>query len=361
MAENRAILAPIDREIVRSARRTWVKELMFRDPMQGELDVDLNFSFFVTEPAKASSFETICDGQRRLRAYKSGDVFSPNPDLCASILNSKESQSVSEFTFLTYKSASAVKLAVGAAIQTLFTSFEDGGLVEQYKEKFDLGNQRKFWSFFDGLRDANKSALGLLHELPSKNLILGLGNTKHRRDIEYQLHISVDDMQLLWDEVAQDGFNFHSSSYDLEGILRSAFEQRIWKVARVRARVQFCSPINKRSSPNNIREQIFGFVIHTGNSPPCSGAQVCTLVRSQLEKSYVTIWKFSYPKNIPWALRKRRARRRDNACSSPTRCSRSSYVPRRNSFRRPRTYREVATLQAASLSCARIRQVVDKL
>src|SRR5450631_2797414 len=96
MDENRAILAPIDREIIRTARRTWVKELMFRDTRLDNLDVDLDIPFFVVEPKKGSASKAICDGQRRLwaYAYNSEDGLSPpNLDYFARLLNSKDAQS----------------------------------------------------------------------------------------------------------------------------------------------------------------------------------------------------------------------------------------------------------------------------
>jgi hypothetical protein len=359
MSKNRAILAPIEREIFRAARRMWVKDRMFLDSKPDNLDLDLDILFFAT---KASPSEAICDGQRTLRAYRSEDGLSlPCLDYCDRISNSRDARPVSKFTFLTYESARSVNLGANAGFQTFVSSFEASGLVEGYKEKLDLGNQRKFWSFFDDLRGVEKGALRLRNELSPGNLFLGPEHSRYHSNIDYQFHISSDDIQSLWIEVAESDINFYSSCYDFEAALRSAFEQRIWKIARVRARVRFCLLTVQVIDPNNVREQIFGFVIHTGNSPPCSGAQLKTLVRSQLEDGHVAIWKFNYTKDISRTQCKGCTRRCRDARSSSTRRSRGNYKSRRGSFRWTRAYREAATLEAATLLYPRVGQVVDKL
>jgi hypothetical protein len=359
MNANRRIQTRVEREIIRTARRIWVKELMLRDPVSDEFDIDVPFSFI--EPVKDSSFEAVHDGQKRLRACGDVNGSSPNLDCSVYLLDSNVARYVSELALLTYKSTGAINVVANAASQILTSSLEVGAVVQQYKKKLDLGNQRKFWSFFDDLHSTREAIPGLRCEFPPRHLFSGLDRSRYWTDIEYQLCVSLDDIQSFWDQVAECNSNIPSSPYDLENFLRSAFEQRIWKVTRVRARVRFCSPTTQRANPNNIREQIFGFVIHTGNSPPCESAQVCSLVRSLLEKSHVAFWKFSCTKNIPRALCKRRARRRRDTGSSSTRRSRGSFESRGGAPSRTRTYRETATLKTTSLLCARIGQMVVKL
>ncbi|HEV2631417.1 MAG TPA: hypothetical protein VGV41_22565 [Pseudolabrys sp.] len=225
-----------------------------------------------------------------------------------------------------------------------------------------LHNPRQFWSFFYEIDNAHR--LTFSYEAISGKSLSALSLASevkpHWADFDQVFHISTKEIESFWEEAALRYADRFSSLYEMVSALQAIFSEKIYRIARIRARFRSASGASDLDSSPNTHRWVLTHSLRTGVSPP-EKSECPSFTCSQPETSNVVLWKSVCARR----MRGWRGQKRADVCrcegGASIRHSRCRDKSRRRAICGSWAYRKTCAVKACSLLHSRHRSVVDHL
>ena len=248
--------------------------------------------------------------------------------------------------------------------RTIFSNIQTShhaqpNLIGGIGEKFNLFDQKNFWSFYNDLYHSTGYILAE-KTIPIGDVFPELSK-KSWSDSDLIPYLSSSKIRLIWQEVSEIYGNNFSSLDEISAALLSCLKNKVSAVVTVRSRYRKYVNAQIRQDAPGTRDWLLEFSLHTGVSPPQNCDLIWLVAIFKQERDDVTLWEQSYSRNLPIRSYERRARRgRSKGCSA-TRHNGSGDQFARSAFCGSRSLVEAAALKPDSLSHSCARKVVDQL